>query len=289
MKPKKACQSTKSGVKPSFLEKNWNLHWNTKSKCDAFVKIWTERSLRQNMKPKRPSLKYEVKESFIKIRRQRKLHQNTKSSVKPSFFREKMKPSLQYEVKVWSIHQNKNPKEPSSKYKAKDTFVKIRSQRKLCQNMKPKKASSKYEPKEDFVKIRSQRGIRRNTKSKKASSKYEGKESFIKIQSLVRSLHFSEEKQNLGWHTKSKCEVFIKIRTQRSIRQNMKPKRPSLKYEVKENFIKIWRQRKLHQNTKLKCETFIKIRSQSKKPLSKYKAKVRSLCFLEKIQNKNKK
>jgi hypothetical protein len=63
--------------------------------------------------------------------------------------------------------------------------------------MKPKKASSKYEPKEDFIKIRSQRGIHRNTKSKKASSKYEGKESFIKIQSLVRSLHFSEEKQNL--------------------------------------------------------------------------------------------
>jgi hypothetical protein len=180
----------------------------------SFVKIWSQRKLCQNTKPKRPSSKYEVKESFIKIRRQRKLHQNTKSFVQPSFFRQKMKPLLKYKVKVWRVHQNTNPKKPLSKYEAKETFVEIRSQRKLHQNMKPKKALSKYEVTceafvfrekmkpllKDEVKVWS---VHQNMNPKKPSSKYKAKETFIKI-----------------W-------------SQRKICQNMKPKKASSKYEVR--------------------------------------------------------
>jgi hypothetical protein len=98
-------------------------------KNEAFIKIRSERDLRRNTKSKRPSLKYEVKEIFVKIRKQRKLHQNTKakkasqntkSVVKPLFFREKMKPSSKYELNCEAfIVQRKT-----------ETFIKIRSKSK---------------------------------------------------------------------------------------------------------------------------------------------------------------
>jgi hypothetical protein len=45
-----------------------------------------------------------------------------------------------------------NRKKPSSKYETEETFIEIRSQRKLHQNTKAKKASSKYEVKcEAFI------------------------------------------------------------------------------------------------------------------------------------------
>jgi hypothetical protein len=141
-------------------------------------------------------------EAFIKIRSQSR--QNMKSGVKPSFFREKMKPSSKYEVKVWSLHQNTKPNKPSSRYEVRckafifqrkkwnlhrntkskcEAFLEIQSQRNLHQDMKPKKPSSKYEVrckafifqriKETFLKIQSQ--------SVKPSSKYEAKETFVKI------------------------------------------------------------------------------------------------------------
>jgi hypothetical protein len=94
------------------------------------------RNLHQNTKPKSPSSKYKVKETFMKIQRQRKLHQNTRSGVKPSFFREKMKHSSKYEEKARSLRQNTKPKRPSSKYEVTETFVKIRRQRMLHQNTK---------------------------------------------------------------------------------------------------------------------------------------------------------
>jgi hypothetical protein len=151
------------------------------------------------------------------------------------------------------------------------------------------KRSSKYEPKEAFIKIQSQRDLHQNMKSKKDLSKYEAKESFVKIWSQVWSLHFPEKKLNHRWNMKSKCEAFIKIRTQRSFHQNMRPKRPSSKYEVKESFVKIWSQRSLHQNRKPKRpssnyevkESFVKIRRQ-RKLCQNTKSFVQPLFFREK-------
>jgi hypothetical protein len=66
----------------------------------------------------KPLSKYKAKEAFIK---------NTKSGVKPSFFREKRKiakPSSKYEAKVRSLHQNMKSKKPSSEYEVWcETFV----------------------------------------------------------------------------------------------------------------------------------------------------------------------
>jgi hypothetical protein len=61
---------------------------------------------------------------------------------------------------------------PSSKYEAKESFIKIRRQRKLRQNTKAKKASSKYEVMSETFFFR---------EKMKPSSKYEAKETFVKI------------------------------------------------------------------------------------------------------------
>jgi hypothetical protein len=233
------------GAKPSFLErKKQSIHQNMKPKkpsskyevrCEAFIfqrknktfiKIWS-----QSVKP---SSKYEAKESFIKIRRQRKLRQNTKAKKASSkyevmsetfVFREKMKPSSKYEAKETFVKIWSHVW-TFVFHRKNETFVEIRSQ-----SVKP---LLKYEAKETFVKIRSQRKLRQNMKAKKASSKYE-----VRYETFI-------------FHGKN--EAFIKIWSQRNLLS---------KYEVRyEAFIFCRKKRNLHRNLKSKCEAFIKIRRQ---------------------------
>jgi hypothetical protein len=113
-----------------------------------------------------------------------------KSDVKPSFCQRKNEPFIEIQTQSVKPSFFKGKTKPSSKYEVKESFIKMRRQRKLCPNTKAKKASSKYEVRceafvfqrknETFVEIRSERKLRQNTKAKKASSKYEVRcETFI--------------------------------------------------------------------------------------------------------------
>jgi hypothetical protein len=81
--------------------------------------------------------------------------------------------------------------------------------------MKPKKPLSKYEAgvKPSFFRGKMKPPFKYEVKSVNPSSKYEAKETFIEI--------------------RSQTVVFVKIRRQRKLRQNLKPKKSLSKYEVR--------------------------------------------------------
>jgi hypothetical protein len=182
MKPKKPSSKYEVSCETFiFQRKKWNIRWNMKSECVAFVKIWSQINLHRNRKS--------TCEAFVKIRSQRNLHQNTKSSVKPLIFRQKMKHSSKYEVKVCSLHQNMKPNKSSSKYKVRCEAFIFREKTKIA------KPSLKYKVKVSnlhrntkskcvtFVKILSQRNLHKKTKLVVKPSFFREKKTFIEIRS----------------------------------------------------------------------------------------------------------